>query len=58
MLHIEAKRLAKVEDQIRVVKEQVAKAEATQLELAERGQGKMTAVREAEVSYLIFMRWA
>jgi|AntRauTorckE5430_2_1112549.scaffolds.fasta_scaffold250746_1 hypothetical protein len=53
MLHIEAKRLAKVEDQIRVVKEQVAKAEATQLELAERGQGKMTAVREAEVSYFL-----
>jgi hypothetical protein len=49
LLHTESKRLAKLEEQIALVTEEMKKEEQIQLELAERGQGKQTAVREAEM---------
>jgi len=48
-LHIEQKRLQKLNEQLKIAKDDTKKQEKTQLEMAERGQGKQTAVREAEM---------
>lgn len=49
MLHVESKRLAKLDEQLKIVKDDTHKEETRQLQMAERGQGKTSAVREAEM---------
>jgi len=49
MLHLESKRVAKLDDQLSTINKQIAEEEAKQLKMAERGQGKVTAVKEAEM---------
>jgi hypothetical protein len=49
MLHIESKRVAKLDEELAITIRDIEKEEKKMLELAERNQGKTSAVREAEM---------